>query len=184
MSDSVGGQTTEPAPPDAYQKRYIDHQHRKSATLAQIMEERHSERMYLPKPVEPGTLSELCGIVESVPSSCARRAVSVRVESQRDRLALLGGLLVGGVGWIHRAPAVLLIFADPIAYKAGDEINWMPYLDGGVVIEALYLKATALGLSGCYVNPNIRPFNRAHFSNVFGDGVFLGAFACGWPRPQ
>ena len=116
------------------------------------------------------------------PSSCNRRAILVSSVSNRDEKALLGGILVGGVGWIHRASHILLIFADPTAYKAGDEIKFMPYLDAGCVIQQLYLSATVNGLKCCYVNPNIRDMNQEHFKEVFSDKVFCGAFAIGYPH--
>jgi nitroreductase len=74
-----------------------------------------------------------------------------------------------------------LIFADSGVYRAPGELDFMPYLDAGVVIGHLYLAATAAGLSCCYTNPNIRDINRLHFAETFGAGVFCGAFAAGWP---
>src|SRR5690606_34653029 len=118
---------------DDYQQRYLDHQARKADVLRGLLDERHSERVFADRPVGEEALALVLEAAEHAPSSCARRGVSVRVVADRDSKALLGGLLVGGVGWMHRAPTVLLLMADPVAYKAGDEIAWMPFLDAGVM---------------------------------------------------
>ena len=166
---------------DEYQKRYTAHQQRKKEVLSKLTRERHSSRVFGKEQVDGTVISELIADCNCCPSSCDRKAISVQAECDRDIKALLGGVLVGGVGWIHRASCILLIFADPIAYKAGDEINFMPYLDAGCVIQQLYLSATSHDLKCCYVNPNVREFNVGHFKNIFGDKIFCGAFAVGLP---
>ena len=166
---------------DKYQKRYLKHQEDKQKELIKIMKARHSKRMFSKKEVEQEKIDELLKVVDLAPSSCDRKAVKVKVITDRDQKALLGGILVGGVGWIHRAPAILLITADPVAYKAGDEIKFMPYLDGGVVAQQLALTATALGLHGCFANPNIREFNKDHYHKIFGPEILTMAFAIGYP---
>jgi len=164
---------------DKYQERYLAHQGRKAKMLKQIMEERHSDRVFGDAPVDEKDIDTLIESIYKCPSSCDRKAISHILVSDRDEKALLSGLLVGGTGWIHRAPNILLLFADPTAYKAGDEIKFMPYLDAGVVVEQLYLMATALELKACFVNPNIREMSKKHFTDVFGDGIFCGAFVFG-----
>lgn len=166
--------------PDPYQARYLAHQLKKKDTLIKIMKKRYSERMFSDKPVEQAKVLQILESQEWCPSSCNRQAVSVKVIEDRDDKALLGGLLVGGVGWIHRAPVVLLILADPLAYKAGDEINYMPYLDMGVVVQQSLLMATALGLKTAFANPNIRDLNKEHFRRVFSEDIFGGAIAVGY----
>jgi len=165
---------------DKYQIRYTAHQERKKKVLIEIMKQRHSDRMFSDVPVEQEKIDELVKAVDLCPSSCDRKAVSVEVVTDRDKKALLGGILVGGVGWIHRASFIILIKANPIAYKAGNEIEFMPYLDGGVVIQQLYLMATSLGLSGCFVNPNIREMNMEHYHKIFGDEILCGSFIGGY----
>lgn len=168
--------------PDVYQERYLAHQARKRDVLAELLAERHSERRYAERPVTPEELDLVLQAAGSAPSSCDRRGVGTVVVRGRDEKALLGGLLVGGVGWIHRAPVVILMMADPPAYKAGGEIGWMPYLDAGCMVGPMYLAASASGLRCCFVNPNVRERDRAHFAAVFGAGLFCGALAVGWPR--
>jgi len=173
---------------DTYQKRYSEHQKRKARVLIEIMKERHSDRRFTEDEVEDGKIQELIKTLDLCPSSCDRKAVSTKIIKDRDHKTLLGGVLVGGAGWIHRAPAVILITADGRAYKAGQEIDFMPFLDGGVVVQQLGLSATAMGLSGTFVNPSIRDFNQDHFRKVFLDNnknlILLGAYAIGYPHKE
>ena len=166
---------------DLYQERYLKHQQEKKAELIEIMKERHSRRRFSDKEVSQEVIDELLKVVSLAPSSCDRKAVKVKVITDKDHKALLGGILVGGVGWIHRAPVILLITADPKAYKAGKEIDFMPYLDGGIVSQQLALMATSLGIHGCFANPNIRDFNLKHYHKIFGPEILTMAFAIGYP---
>lgn len=167
---------------DVFQGRYLRHQERKRSVLAELLAERHSERRFAEMSLNGPTLHALTGAVATSPSSCDRQAVACLVVDDRDTKALLGGLLVGGVGWVHRAPTILMLFADPLAYKAGDEIATMPYLDAGVIVGQLGLAAAALGLVGCYVNPNVRDAHRPLFVATFGTRIYCGAYAVGYPR--
>lgn len=171
-------------PEDKYQQRYLSHQAKKSAILADLLAERHSERMFADGPLAMADLYPIIHAGGSGPSSCNRQAIQLTVVTERDQKALLGGLMVGGVGWVHRAPAVLMLFADSTAYKAGDEIAYMPYLDAGVAVGLMSLAAQAAGLASCFVNPNIRESNRAFFHEEFAprSHVFCGALAVGRPR--
>ncbi|MFI9595321.1 hypothetical protein [Nonomuraea sp. NPDC052265] len=132
---------------DPYQARYIAHQARKRDTLLRIMRERHSDRMYDARPVGEELRERVREVITLCPSSCDRRGVAVREVDSRDERELLSGLLVGGVGWLHRAPWILLVFADPLAYKAGGEIAWMPYLDAGVIIQQVIPSSAPMGKS-------------------------------------
>lgn len=169
---------------DIYQQRYLKHQQDKKEELIKIMQERHSNRMFSNKDVDDQTIQELVNVVKLAPSSCNRKAIHVKIIKDKDQKALLGGILVGGVGWIHRAPAILLITADPKAYKAGKEIDFMPFLDGGVVAQQLALMATTLGIHGCFANPNIRDFNKNHYHEIFGPEILTMAFAIGYPYQE
>ena len=166
---------------DEYQRRYIAHQAEKKQELVQIMKDRHSNRRFSDREVSDEIVNQLIEVVNLAPSSCDRKAIKVKIIRDRDQKALLGGILVGGVGWIHRAPVVLLITADPNAYKAGDEIKFMPYLDGGIVAQQLGLMASTLGVYGCICNPNMRSFNRDHYHKIFGPEILTIAFAVGYP---
>lgn len=172
------------APADPYQRRYEAHQARKRATLLQVMRERHSDRMFGEGPIDDATRTKLLEVVDLCPSSCDRHGVKVQPVESRDDRELLAGLLVGGVGWLHRAPLILLLMADPAAYKGGGEVAYMPYLDAGVVVQQLMLRATDLGLASAYTNPNIRAHNVSHFRATFGHGIFCGAVAVGHRHPE
>lgn len=166
---------------DVYQKRYLKHQQEKKNELIAIMKDRHSNRRFSDKEIPQEIIDELLKVVKLAPSSCDRKAIKVKVITDKDQKALLGGILVGGVGWIHRAPIILLITADPEAYKAGKEVDFMPFLDGGVVSQQLALMATTLGIHGCFANPNIRDFNINHYHKIFGPEILTMAFAIGYP---
>jgi nitroreductase len=159
-----------------YQDRYLAHQFKKKEELEKIIRDRHSDRVF----GETIDLKLVEGILETIslcPSSCDRHGIYTKVITERDEKEILGGLLVGGVGWIHRAPAIVLLFADPEAYK--ERLLYMPHLDAGVVIYHLYLMATANKLKVCYCNPNIRDRNQLYFRDRFGNDIFCGAIALG-----
>jgi hypothetical protein len=75
-----------------------------------------------------------------------------------------------------------MLFADPLAYKAGDEITYMPLLDAGAMVGHLGIAAAGLGLAGCFVNPNVRTSHQDYFRAQFGSDVYCGAYAVGLPR--
>lgn len=169
--------------PDVYQIRYLEHQARKAEVLRDLMQRCHSDRVFAPDAVDGAVLSRVVDAASTAPSSCNRQAVKVLEVRARDDKARLGGILVGGVGWIHRAPVVLLLHADPAAYKAPGEIDFMPYLDVGFVADRILLAAEAEGLKHCFVNPSIRQPDIEHFQKTFGIELLGGAVALGWPGP-
>lgn len=163
---------------DLYQERYTAHQARKSEVLRQIMEERHSERVFGGSLTEEEML-DIIELAREAPSSCARQGTYYEIVSDRDRKDILSGLLVGAVGWAHRAPHLILLFADPQAYKAGNEITFNGYLDAGMFGAHIMLIAESMGFKSCYINPAIRDFNKPHFQALFGDMQYCGAIAIG-----
>lgn len=175
---------------DPYQQRYLAHQKRKAEVLKGLLLERHSQRAFDDREIDPEALALVRQAMHTAPSSCDRRGLVFREVADRDSKAILGGLLVGGVGWVHRAPLITLLFGDPAAYKAPGELAFMPYLDAGAVVGQALLAATAAGLSACYINPSIRPDHRFAFDALFcplpdselhGRPVYCGAIALGHP---
>jgi nitroreductase len=166
---------------DKYQERYLEHQKKKAITLNEIIKKRYSERQFSDKKISVGEIAELSEAIDLVPSSCNRRAIHNNIHSDRDTKAFLGGLLVGGVGWIHRASHIILLFADETAYK--ENLDYMKYLDAGVIVHQIYLKATEMGIGVCFVNPNIRDKQKKYFYDYFyaeDRYTFVGAIALGY----
>lgn len=173
------------------QDRYLRHQARKAGTLAQVLDDelsvsidgRTSVRRFEAEPVPSDLIDIILDAGRRAPSSCDRQAITAKVITARDDKALLGGLLVGGVGWVHRAPLILLLTADPSAYVAPGERDFMPYLDAGHHSQNIMLAAMARGLGTCFINPNIRERNVKHMAREFtGEDIYCGAVAVGWPR--
>jgi len=181
---------------DKFQKRYLEHQKRKKEILEkktgekftphkcfnefwEILRSRRSQRVFIKKKIEKRTINTLLKSVELVPSSCNRRAISVKITRKCKKL---DNLLVGGANWLRNADVVFLLFADMRAYKSPAEVEYMPYLDAGVIVENLYLTAEALNLGACFVNPNIREENQKLFNREFNKkGLrFCGAMAFGY----
>lgn len=158
--------------------RYLDHQLKKKETLMKIMKQRHSTRIFSDRTVDEKEIKELIESTTMCPSSCDRKGIYEKIVTTRDDKNFLNGVLVGGVGWIHRAPAIILLFGDPLAYK--EKLVYMPFLDAGVVIYHLYLMAEMKGMKACYVNPNVRGDNELFFRNRFGYDIFCGAIALGY----
>lgn len=169
---------------DQYQQRYLDHQKRKAGVLVELLAERHSTRMFADQELSTAEFGLLAKAIGTAPSSCDRRGVYTTPHTDRDTKALLGGLLVGGVGWIHRAPLVFLLFADLGAYKAPGEAEFMPYLDAGAIVGQLGLATASIGLVGTFANPAVREDHRPLFEMRFGTDLFCGAYAVGHPRAQ
>lgn len=171
---------------DPYQERYIHHQQRKKRELMAIMEGRYSERRFSDKAPDYAVVERIANSTRHCPSSCDRHGVRIKIEHERDRKDLLAGLLVGGVGWIHRAPWVLMLWADVSAYKAGREVEWNAPLDAGVMLGYLSLAANEAGLATAICNPQVRPQNREYFQQCYcpktiENGQFEGAVAIGFP---
>jgi nitroreductase len=170
---------------DKYQERYLNHQKKKKEVLIQLLEERHSDRVFTDTEVTEQVLLFLDTYGTKCPSSCNRQGIHVKKIFNKDLKNLLGGILVGGIGWIHRAPVILLFFADIKAYKAEGEVTYMPYLDTGVKVFNYLLLLPTVGLSGCFVNPNIRDINKSHFYEIFFKNeqvLFTGALVLGYKK--
>ena len=165
---------------DKYQAKYIDHQLKKKEVLKKLIEERHSTRVFSDKEVPLNLIKQIENSLQYIPSSCNRKAVSLKLISSRDDKSLLGGLLVGGVGWVQNADKIFLLVANMEAYK--ENLDFMPYLDAGVIVYHLYLICQLLGLKGCFINPNVRKENKEFFDKRFLDKneLFCGAMAIGY----
>jgi nitroreductase len=184
---------------DVYQKRYLEHQARKKAQitqaqgsepepigelgLLQIQGRRVSQRLFNSKPLPPEVVGRILSGALTAPSSCNRRAVKVKIVEDKATKEFLSGVLVGGVGWIHRAHTILLLAADMDAYKSPGERDFMPYLDAGFMAQNMWLIAESQDVGCVYVNPNIRSENIHLFYerlNLKPGMRFCGALALGY----
>lgn len=186
---------------DVFQERYEAHQANKRSQLAPqggetdwkaytpeeaatffgMLENRSSQRVYNASPVTEEEMAQLAEAMARCPSSCNRQAIFGRVITGREDKEFLSGLLVGGVGWSHRADKLVLLFADMRAYKSPVEQDFMPYLDAGAMIMTMYGASEMMGIGAAYINPNIRDANKAIFDMRFGGENlrFCGAMALG-----
>lgn len=194
MKGSTGGEIKD-VPLDDFQSRYLAHQTHpggKRDELIALIKERHSNRRFGDKQVAPELLDKVLDTLRHCPSSCDRFGTRVKVVQNRDDKALLNGLLVGGVGFAYRVPTMLLLFANPEAYKGGDngdEVNYNSYMDAGIMAQTAMLTATSLGLHTCIINPQIRPQDRDYFYDRFKpkdweSAIFCGAVCLGYPHPE
>lgn len=153
---------------DKYQKRYIAHQKKKKKML-ELMAKRESHRI-LEKGVPKSFYEELSKVIKLCPSSCDRKGIEIEWVEERKYKELLSGILVGGVGWIHRADRIALLFARNKAYKSPNDKPNM-YLDAGIIVQQCYLFTQCSGFKMCFVNPNINlPLSK---------DTFVGAIAFG-----
>lgn len=190
MKNSVGSEIKSENT-DEFQSRYLAHQSHpggKRDELIALVKERHSNRRFDDKQIGD-ELGQILDTLRHCPSSCDRFGVRVKVVQDRDDKALLNGLLVGGTGWVYRAPTVLMLFANKNAYKGGengDEVNYNSYLDAGIMAQTAMLVATSLGLHTAFINPQVRRADRDYFYERFGndDLIFCGAIALGYPHPE
>lgn len=183
---------------DIHQERYLKHQARKAEIMrseygttkykkyskkehdvfVSILKNRRSQRAFNREPVD---IEKIIKLADFRPSSCDRRSVEIKVIESRDDKDLLGGLLVGGTGWVHRADKILLFMAWENAYKSPAEKEFMCYIDAGVLAQTVYLICESLNVGSCYVNPNIREQNKEYFySRFIPEGYkYCGAMAIG-----
>lgn len=194
IKGSTGADVKE-VPMDNFQSRYLAHQSHpggKRDELIALVKERHSNRRFSDEQVKEEDLNAILDSLRHCPSSCDRFGVRAKIVQDRDDKALLNGLLVGGTGWIYRAPTVLMFFANPEAYKGGDngdEVNYNSYLDAGVMAQTAMLVATSLGLHTAFVNPQVRKQDREYFykrfrPNDWNDAILCGSIAIGYPHKE
>lgn len=183
---------------DIYQQRYEQHQEKKKAQLAtgyglpyekrptgdysalqSILETRRSQRVFNREPITEQELDQILEAARIAPSSCNRHGVRLLTVCDREEKELLTGILVGGVGWVHRAEVVVLLFADPDAYKSPNEKEFMHYCDVGFTAMPMWLTAESLNIGCSYINPNIRQRNKELFYTLYPHGIFVGALAFG-----
>lgn len=175
---------------DLYQERYLAHQAKKKEQLmfskgekpkkiTDVIKQRRSQRIFNAQELADKDLQTILESATYAPNSCNRHGVRLKVVTDRTEKNLLNGILVGGVGWCYRAQAVVLLIADPQAYKSPNEKDFMHYCDAGFTAMNMWLTAEQLGVGACYINPNIMPNNQVLFAERFGHGVFCGALALG-----
>jgi len=181
---------------DKFQERYLKHQQHKKEQLIssyggkpikhvkdiknvylELLKGRRSQRIFNSEIVTGEELDFILDCLIESPSSCNRQPISIKIVEDRNSKELLGGLLVGGAGWCHRANKIILLFANEEAYK--EKLDYMPYLDSGVLISNIYLSCESLNIGCCFINPNIREENKEIFEDRFGDMLFCGAVAIG-----
>lgn len=179
-----------------FQNRYLAHQKHKKVQLTSnygenppkkdaqmknkyksLIKERRSQRLFNSIDITTDELKYILSCIAESPSSCNRQAIQILCVRARNEKEILGGLLVGGVGWCHRANIIFLLFADPEAYK--EKLEYMPYLDAGVITFNTYLACETIRVGCCFINPNIRLENKDHFEKQFGKKIFCGALAIG-----
>lgn len=185
---------------DSYQARYMRHQEKKkhqlmfgqgaeqaslpdAYSLDELLSFRRSQRVFDKKEISEAILQKILATAETAPSSCNRHGLKLKVIRERDDKELLGGILVGGAGWVHRADTIILFLADPEAYASPRERDFMHYCDVGFTAMGMWLTAETLGIGAAYINPNLSHPDVMAFkysSNL----IFCGALALGYYTPQ
>jgi nitroreductase len=180
---------------DVYQERYLIHQEKKLEAQGSLskytpveknavltaLNNRKSCRLFTKKEIPPEILAKIRIAAQSSPSSCNRKGVYYKEITGSNEIKASSELLVGGSKWLQKATIVFLLFADMLAYKSPNEVDFMPYLDAGFMAENIYIACEALELGACFVNPNIREKDKERFNELFGkdNHRFCGAIAIG-----
>jgi len=181
---------------DKYQERYTDHQNKKKRQLMfsegltkfskksypkelkYILDNRRSQRVFLNNPIEEKVMQKILNSAITSPSSCNRHGIHFKIIKDRKEKELLAGILVGGVGWIHKADTIILFLADPVAYKSPREKEFMHYCDVGFTAMSLWLTAESLGIGASYINPNMN-YKEIMQEKFAGEFIFCGAMVFG-----
>ena len=148
--------------------------------ILQIMKDRHSNRVFIDKDIDVEDITKIIDSAYLAPSSCDRKAISLKHVKFRDNKQLLNGILVGGVGWIYTAAEIILLVANVEAYK--ENLYYMPYLDTGFIAQNIWLACTELGIGCCFVNPNVREEHKGILRQFFvkPNEILTGALAIGY----
>lgn len=183
-----------------YQERYLKHQQKKRnqlafsegekakpytlrerSVLADVLGRRRSQRVFIQKEIPDDVLESVLASATIAPNSCNRHGLRLRVVRNQTEKDLLTGVLVGGIGWVHRANAIILFLADPVAYASPNEKDFMHYCDVGFTAMSMWLTAETHNIGVSYINPNIREENKELFKERFsGESIFCGALALGY----
>lgn len=159
---------------DIYQKRYLAHQKRKFAFLR---DNRRSRRVFTKKKLTEAEIEYIVYAMRKAPSSCNRKAIQYKTIKESSEIKDIEQYLVGGRTWVDKADTIILLGADMKAYKSPNEVEFMPYLDAGVVVGQAYMAAEAIGVGMCFVNPNVLDgFNEKYNKKNY---KFCGAIALG-----
>ena len=166
---------------DKFQRRYLKHQEYKRSTLTgelkepgfkeskgflDVVRNRKSRRVYK-KGINSRELKEVFDIADYSPSSCARKAIDIRLLDDD-----LSDLLVGARDW-HKKGTVIGFFAKKEAYKSEWEQGFMPFLDAGIMAQTILLFCEYKKYKACFINPN------THGKYQSEDEIFCGAIAIG-----
>jgi nitroreductase len=180
---------------DAYQERYLKHRERKKQLLEKpsgdrkgypiclealaVMQRRRSVRAFKQKPLDFKNFSNVILTAICAPQSCNRQALTLLMYPGKE----VGEYLLGGKGWAEKAIAILLLLADMKAYKSPREVDFMPWLDAGVMLAAITYAATACGIGSCIINPSLQEETASDFQSRFNPEsyLFCGAVALGYP---
>ena len=165
---------------DQFQQRYLNHQGKKKMQILNLIRDRHSDRVFSDRDIDVEDMKKVIESAYLAPSSCDRKAILLKHIKFRDNKQLLSGLLVGGVGWIHRASEIILLVADVGAYK--ENLYYMPYLDTGFIAENIWLACTELKIGCCFVNPNAREEHKGILRQFFirPNEILTGVLALGY----
>lgn len=180
-----------------YQERYLKHQAKKkeqlaigkgekctplptNATLQRVLSFRRSQRVFNGENIPDSVFNQILESATTAPNSCNRHGIRMKVVAERYDKEFVSGLLIGGVGWIHRADKIVSFWADKTAYASPNEKAFMHYCDVGFTAMNMWLTAESLNVGASYINPN-----TAHpdvLAKYFGasNHIFCGALVFGY----
>lgn len=117
--------------------------------LYKVIEERHSVRSYLDKPVEEEKLERILRAAQAAPTAVNFQAFKIYVIPTEGRKELLKK--VYHRDWFSQPPYVLLVCAD--VDKCWSRRDGKSYgdVDGAIVMDHIILAATAESLGTCWI---------------------------------
>lgn len=147
--------------------------------LGAVLKFRRSQRVFNNEPIKEKDFNKILDASTFAPNSCNRHGIKIKVIEDRREKELLSGILVGGVGWIHRAQKIVLFWGDSVAYASPNEKDFMHYCDVGFTAMSMWLMAETMGIGCSYINPNV--FYKEMLLEQFGkEGyIFCGALVFG-----
>ena len=147
---------------------------------------RRSVRFFLDQPVDRELIDQAILAAAQAPSACNRQPFQFRIFEEREMIAKVAALALGGGGFAQRAP-VLIVLVGSQRMFFDERDRHVIYIDASLAAMSFMLALETLGLSSCPINwPDIEAAEEemARLIALEEDERPILLIAVGQPDPQ